>query len=352
MRIVLDERYRDVAHQYLQGHEIAFYDSGRSASMDSDTAGGFDDPHRFLAQVENADILACGAGAAFPFDEGIITCLPRLQYIQKIGAGTDWFDIEALNRHGVLLANNAGLNSTSIADHLVMLILMCLRSVLDGVLPMREGKWPLVPPNRIIEVEATTIGIVGFGKIGSGVARRLLGFGDVRVLAHQRRPLDPAITPPGVRYATLNELLSECDVLVVCVPLTVETDRLIGARELALMKPGSVLVNGSRGRIVDERALYDALASGHLGAAASDVFEVEPTPPDNPLLQLGNFIGTPHMAGRSRRNSPRQLEMALRNISLFLAGGRPERLVNPELLDRGVARTQRSNPAFGTANAD
>jgi phosphoglycerate dehydrogenase-like enzyme len=99
------------------------------------------------------------------------------------------------------------------------------------------------------------------------------------------------------------------------------------------MKAGAVLINGSRGGVVDEKALYDALASGHLGAAASDVFEKEPTPPDHPLLQLPNFIGTPHMAGRSRRNSPRQLEQALQNINRFLEGERPERLVNPEIYD-------------------
>lgn len=308
--------------------------------MDSAEEGKFAEPSEFLAQVGNADVLGCGGGAPWPFDQGIVDALPRLKYIQKIGAGTDWFDVEVLNRRGILLANNAGLNAPSVADHLVTLMLMCLRSVLDPILAMRRGEWVLVPPNRIVEVEAATIGIIGQGNIGSQVTRRVLGFGDVQVLVHQRRQLDPGSMPPGVRWAPLDELLRECDVVIVSVPLTAETEGLIGARELAMMKPGSFLVNGSRGRVVDEGALYDALVSGHLGGAGTDVFEEEPTPPDNPLLALPNFIGTPHMAGRSRRNSPRQLELALQNIGRFLAGERPDRLVNPQILETGNARWQ------------
>lgn len=349
MRIALDERYQDIAHKHIQGHEIVFYKSGVPASVvagrasNNEHVGRFAGPDEFLEQVGDADVLGCAGGGPWLFDERIINALPHLQFIQKIGTGTDWFDIDALNRHGILLANNAGLNAMSVADHLVTLMLMCLRSVFDPILSLRKGEWVFVPPKHIIEVEDTTIGIVGLGRIGLQVARRVLAFGDMRVLAHQRRPLDPATTPKGVRWATLDELLRVCDVVILCIPLAPETRGLIGARTLALMKPGSVLINGSRGGVVDEGALYDALASGHLRAAATDVFEEEPTPPDNPLLRLPNFIGTPHMAGRSRRNSPRQLENLLQNISLFLDGKRPQRLVNPDILDRGTARAVRNN---------
>jgi phosphoglycerate dehydrogenase-like enzyme len=326
MRIALDERFRDVAHEHLRDHEIAFYTSGFPT-------GSFAEPDEFLAQVGDATVLGCGGGGPWPFDEHILSALPNLRFIHKIGAGTNWFDLDALKRRGVLLANNAGLNAMSVADHLVMLMLLCLRGAIEPIVSLRNGQWMFVPPDQIVELEDATVGIVGFGRIGSQVARRVLAFGDVKVRAHQRRPLDPATTPRQVRQTTLDDLLRQSDVVVLCVPLTQETNRLIGARELTLMKPGSVLINGSRGRVVDEAALCDALTSGHLRAAASDVFEEEPVRPDNPLLRLTNFIGTPHMAGRSRRNSPRQLEEALRNINRFLAGERPERLVNPDILE-------------------
>ena len=324
-RIALDERFRAVADQHLHDREIVFYTSGFPG-------GRFAEPEEFLAQVGDAAVLGCGAGAPWLFDDRILSALPHLRFIHKIGAGTNWFDLGALNRHGVLLANNAGLNAMSVADHLIMLTLLCLRGAIDPIVRLRSGQWMFVPPDQIVELEDVTVGIIGFGHIGSHVARRVLGFGDVTVLAHQRRPLDSASTLGRVRQVTLDDLLRQSDVVLLCVPLTRETDRLIGARELALMKRGSVLINGSRGRVVDEAALCDALISGHLRAAASDVFEEEPVRPDNPLLRLPNFIGTPHMAGRSRRNSPRQLEEALQNINRFLAGDRPLRLINPEVL--------------------
>lgn len=321
IRVALDERFRDVARDRLNGCEIVFYTSGVPK-------GTFASREEFLAQVGHATALGCGGGGPWPFDEQILNGLPNLKFIHKIGAGTNWFDVDALTRRGVLLANNAGLNAMSVADHLVMLMLICLRGAFEPMTRLRQGEWMWAPPDQIVELEDATVGIVGFGSIGSQVARRVLAFGDVTVLAHQRRPLDPATASHRVRQATLDELLQQSGVVVLCVPLTDETNKLIGARELGMMKRGSILINGSRGRVVDEAALHDALVSGHLRAAASDVFEEEPIRPDNALVRLPNFIGTPHMAGRSRRNSPRQLEEALLNINRFLAGERPVRLVN------------------------
>jgi phosphoglycerate dehydrogenase-like enzyme len=331
MRIALDERFRDVARGRLNGHDIAFYQSGVPS-------GRFAERHEFLAQVGDAAVLGCGGGGPWPFDAQVLDALPNLKFIHKIGVGTNWFDVDALTRRGVLLANNAGLNAMSVADHLIMLTLMCLRGALGPMIKLRQGEWVCVPPDQIVELEDAAVGVVGFGSIGSQVVRRVLAFGDVDVFVHRRRPLDPAAAPGRVRQAPLDDLLRQCEVVILCVPLTGETDKLIGARELAVMKRGSVLINGSRGRVVDEAALYDALTCGHLRAAASDVFEEEPVRPDNPLLRLPNFLGTPHMAGRSRRNSPRQLEEALLNIKRFLAGERPVRLFNPQALDRAADR--------------
>ena len=328
MRIGLDERFRDVAHQHLAAHELAFYRSGVPQ-------GVFATRDEFLEQVGDVHVLGCGGGGPWPFDELIVRALPNLRFIHKIGSGTNWFDVDALTRHGVLLANNAGLNATSVADHLVMLTLLCLRSAVNAIIGLRSGRWEYVPPPDIREVAEITAGIIGYGNIGTQVARKLAALGCQSVIVNRRKRPEPASLPAGVRWAPLVELLSEADVVIVCAPLTSDTDGLLGARELARMKRGSILVNGSRGRVVDESALYEALTSGHLRAAASDVFAEEPVSPNNPLLKRPEFIGTPHMAGRSRRNSPRQLEEALKNINRFLTGERPERLVNPEVLTSG-----------------
>jgi phosphoglycerate dehydrogenase-like enzyme len=328
MRIGLDERFREAPHEHVSGHDLAFYRSGVPE-------GVFATRDEFLEQVGDVNALACGAGAPWPFDEHVVRALPNLRFIHKIGSGTNWFDVEALTRHGILLANNAGLNATSVADHLLMLTLLCLRSAVTPIVALRSGRWEFVPPAEILEVSEITAGIIGYGNIGSQVARRLLACGCPNILVHRRARPEPASLPDGVRWTQLVEVLAEADVVIVCVPLTRDTEGLLGARELARMKRGSILINGSRGRVVDESALYEALSSGHLRAAACDVFAEEPVKPENPLLNQPGFVGTPHMAGRSRRNSPRQLEAALKNINRFLSGQRPERLVNPEALNTG-----------------
>ena len=199
---------------------------------------------------------------------------------------------------------------------------------------MRSGIVNRVPPaHGGIGIEGKTVGIIGLGQIGTHAARRFAVAG-AKIVAHGRHPREEPTIPGGVTWLPLDDLLRTSDVVVPCVPLTPETRRLIGARELALMKPTAVLVNCSRGRVLDERALYEALATRHIRAAGLDVFEQDPVPSDNPLLTLDNVLATPHIAGATAD----QVSGLIENLELFATGRRPRRLANPEILDLGTAR--------------
>ena len=182
-----------------------------------------------------------------------------------------------------------------------------------------------------------TVGIVGVGQIGSHAARRFRAFG-CRVAGYQRRPRPEPTIFADLEWLSLDELLRVSDVVVLCLPLSDETNRLIGARELGLMKPTAVLVNCGRGEVVDEGALFEALAERRIRAAGLDVFSQELTPPDHPLLRLENVFATPHIAGRAREIQPRQIQSSLEIIEVFLKGRRPANLVNSEILESGQAR--------------
>jgi len=179
-------------------------------------------------------------------------------------------------------------------------------------------------------VHGATLGIVGLGQIGLALARRARGF-DMRILYHDsaRRPEPEAQL--GLEFADLDRLLTESDFISLHVPLSAETRHLIGERELWLMKPTAILVNTSRGPVVDQRALYAALQEGHLAAAALDVTEEEPIPPDDPLLSLDNVVITPHIASASVATRGKMAAMAVENVLAVFRGERPPDCLNPEV---------------------
>ncbi len=326
MIIALDESYRQASEEFLADHELLFFD-GPSVQLDAITEAW-----------REIEILA--ARRPFPFfvDRAVIEALPRLQLVHKSGTGVEGFDLEALSEQGILLANNRGVNASCVAEHIVLLSLLCLRNSFQYLANMRNGVWQQSPLHAaVFQLEGKTVGIVGMGAIGCEVAKRMAAFG-THILAYQRRPSLEGSILGGVRWVPLDDLLRESDVVTVHVPLTRETERLIGARELGLMKPTAVLINTSRGRVVDERALYEALTEGRLLAAGLDVFEREPTPTDNPLLRLQNVLATPHIAGRSVEMNRGQIAATMGDLKSFLAGRRPRNLLNPEVLERGTAR--------------
>lgn len=248
-----------------------------------------------IPDLRRADVSAVIV-RAHPVDETLLSSLPNVKVIGKHGAGTDNIDMEVAKQRSLQVFRTEGANAKSVADLAVLLALMLLRSpdLHDRAL-RRAGSSPASIPGGF-EVSERQIGILGMGAIGRAVASRLTGGFSADVGGY-----DPALPqelwPIAVRrHVDFVALLHETDLLFLHLPLLPQTRNLIGTSELAALRPGAVIVNCARGGIVDEQALAQALASGQVAAAASDVFEVEPPAPDSPLLACsGRFIGTPHI---------------------------------------------------------
>jgi phosphoglycerate dehydrogenase-like enzyme len=319
---IFDERVGPEAASRFAGHDLR---------VSSYLVPSADD---FVELARDATAIGVRRIPGWSCNRSVVERLPNLQFIHKSGTGLDWFDLDALNEHGVLLATNDGANATAVADHIVLVTLLCFRDLVTKINQMRNGIWDRdPPPGGAIPLEGATIGIVGLGTIGTHAARRFAASG-AKIVANGRHPREVEGIPGGVRWLSLPELLREADAVVLTVPLTPETRHLIDAAELAQMKPSGVLVNVARGPIVDVPALYQALASGQIRAASVDVYETEPPDLDHPLYKLDNFIATPHIAGYATN----QIVGLLDNLERFVQGRRPLHLANPEILDRGTAR--------------
>jgi phosphoglycerate dehydrogenase-like enzyme len=327
MIIALDAAYRDAADGRFAEYDLRFFPSDLTSASE------------FAAYLADAQVLVTRRVFPFPFDQALIEQARDLQFIQKTGTGVDWFPVPLLDDAGILLANNAGFNATAVAEHTVMLMLLCLRGGVADFAKWRDGVWERRTPYEPVLLEGKTVGIVGLGAIGQHVARAMLGMG-ARVVATQHRPHP---LPAGLETVTvlpLDDLLRQADIVTLHVPLTDVTRALIGARELALMKPTATIINTSRGQVIDEPALVAALQAGRLRAAGLDVLAQEPTLPDNPLLRMTNVVVTPHIAGSAREINLRQIEGALANATRFAAGELPQRLINAEMLTQPQLRAQ------------
>ena len=274
--------------------------------------------------------LLRGACAAIvstdPFDPAVLATARDLRVIARVGVGTDSIDLDAATAHGVVVCTTPGANAATTADHTIALMLAALRRVPEHDRAIRAGSWPRGTRAVPWELAGSTVGLVGFGAIGRLVAHRLIGFG-VRLLVSDPAEREVAA---GTRVP-LDRLLAESDVVSLHAPLTAETEHLIDARRLARMRPDAVLVNTSRGGLVDERALIGALERGRLRAAALDVFEQEP--PDAARLRtVPGLVLTPHLAGVSDRSQAEMTRRAVDAVLDVLAGRTPEGLVNPAAL--------------------
>ncbi|MFF4600708.1 NAD(P)-dependent oxidoreductase [Amycolatopsis sp. NPDC001319] len=215
-----------------------------------------------------------------------------LRYIIKIGTGLDNIDLEAARQHGITVDSLAGLNAPAVAEYAFGLLLAAARRIPEADRSMRSGEWTRFTGRHL---GGRTLGLIGYGEIARLMVPKARGFGMDVVVA--RRSAEP-ITDEGVRSVSVAELLALSDFVSVHVPLTEQTRGLLGAAELAAMRPGAVLVNTARGAVVDEAALYDALVSGHLAAAGLDVWSSEP-PTDRKLLELPTVVASPHNGGYS-----------------------------------------------------
>jgi phosphoglycerate dehydrogenase-like enzyme len=250
-----------------------------------------------------------------PVTAEVLSSAPRLRLVQKIGVGVNTIDLEAARSRGVAVANMPGTNTQAVAEAALMLMLTALRDLPDFDKASRaEGGWSSGGVSRdrrnsLGELRGRTVGLVG----GGAVASRLVG--PLRALGARVIYADKSERPAlGIERRDLDALLEESDVVSLHVPLTAETEGLIGRSALGRMKPGSVLVNTARGGLVDEAALLQALTNGRLRAAGLDVLAEEPPPPDHPFLALDNVVLTPHVAWLTRETLYRSFDVALENV--------------------------------------
>lgn len=267
-------------------------------------------------------------------DDALLECAPELRLIAVFGTGYDNVDLTAATRRGVLVTNAPGANARSVAEHTLALLLATVRHVARSDRDVRAGDWR---HHETMELEGKTLGVLGLGAIGSRVARMGAAL-EMRVLAWSRTADPTRAAACGVTQVGLRTLLRESDAVCVCVASTPETRGLLDAAALATMKPGAVLINTARGAVIDERALLDALHTGHLGGAGLDVFDAEPLPADHPLRAFENVTLTPHSGWVSRESRDRTVEVPVSNILAYLAGT-PQNVVNPEALTHAQSRS-------------
>jgi glyoxylate reductase len=269
-------------------------------------------------------------------DEFLDRAGPGLKVVSNFAVGFDNIDVPACTRRGIPVGNTPGVLTDTTADLAWTLLMAAGRRVAEGDRYVRAGRWKTWGPMLLLgpDVHGSTIGIVGFGRIGQAVARRAMGFG-MTILYHDLARAEAAVeTDYGATFVTLDELLTRSDFVSLHVNLTDQTRHLMNAERLGWMKPSAVLVNTSRGPVVDQHALYEALRDEVIFAAALDVTDPEPMSTDDPLLTLENCLVVPHIASASRATRGKMAAMAAANL---LAGVRGERLptpVNPEVYER------------------
>ena len=290
-----------------------------------------------ISQPDLLPLLMDAAGIALggtPYKQTEIDASPTMQMVARIGVGFDAVEVPALTARRVPLMVAGTANSTSVAEQAfhMMIALAKQNRALDGL--VRVGNWGDRHAGLPMELSGKTILIVGFGRIGSRAAPRCLGF-DMQVLVYDPYVDAAVIGGAGCRKVTdLDAALPTADFVCIHCPKTSETLGMFNAARFARMKPGAFIVNTARGGIIDEPALHAALTSGQIAAAGLDVFEVEPTPADNPLLKLDNVITSPHMAGVTTEAVAGMAVVTAQNI-LSVLDGKPNRdnVINKEVLD-------------------
>ena len=265
--------------------------------------------------------------------ERLMASCPKLKVVGRYGVGLDTVDLPAATRLGIAVVHAPGSNSNAVAEHAIMLMLCALKKLVPMDRAMRRGQWR-AGFSGIGELKGLTLGIIGVGNIGRRVAHLARGF-DMQVLGY-----DPYVPADELRrrevepVPDLSSLLAQADIVTCHTPLTKETEHMINEKTIARMKDGAVFVNTSRGKVQDERAFFEALTRGKLGAAGLDVWEEEPVPADSPLLNLDNVVATPHMAGVSEQAGRNIATQVVAEILRVLRGEKPTVLGNPDLWPR------------------
>jgi glyoxylate reductase len=287
-------------------------------------------PEELRRQAERSDglltLLTDRVNAA------LLEAAPRLLVISNMATGFDNIDIAAASRFGVLITRTPGVLSETTAEFAIALMFAAARYVVEGDRQVRAGQWETWGPEVLLgqDLAGATLGIIGMGGIGQQVARRARAMG-MHVLYQSRTRMPSLERRYRMEFVSQHELFERSDVVSLHPPLTPETRHLINERTLALMKPTGVLVNTARGQLVDQAALYQALLSGQIGAAALDVTDPEPILLDDPLLTLPNVIVTPHIASASVATRSRMAMLAAENLVQALNGRIPKHTVNRKI---------------------
>ena len=259
----------------------------------------------------------------------IIKSAPKLKVISRTGVGVDNVDVAAATKRGILVCHTPGVNSNSVAEQTLALLLGLAKQLKIMDKAVCEENWKIRNAGKTVDAEGKTLGLIGVGRIGSLVACKCRLAFNMKVIAY-----DPYLKEvEGIElYPNLDQVFKEADFISIHAPLSHETRGLLSKREFAMMKPSAVLVNTSRGPVVDEAALIEALEQGKIAAAALDVTAQEPPAPDNPLRNMDNVILTPHIAWYSERSAKLLGEKAAQEVVRVFKGYFPKALVNPEVV--------------------
>ncbi|MCH7577115.1 MAG: D-glycerate dehydrogenase [Chloroflexi bacterium] len=265
-------------------------------------------------------------------DTALLDSAPNLIVVSNMATGFDNIDLPGASERNVLVTRTPGVLSETVADFTFALLLAAARRIPEADRYVRAGRWRTWGPSILLgrDVFGATLGIVGMGDVGAAVAKRARGFG-MRIVYHSNSRKPRLERRYGMTYLPLEELLRQSDFVTLHVPLTEETRRLISRRELGLMKESAVLMNTSRGSLVDQTALYEALKFGRIGGAALDVTDPEPIQPDDPLLTLENVVIVPHVASASVATREHMANLAAENLLTALRGRIPKDTANREV---------------------
>ena len=285
-----------------------------------------------IEKARNVDALA--SLLSDKIDAEVFDAAPKLKIVSQLAVGFDNIDTKEATKRGIYVTNTPEVLTDTTADFAWALLMAIARRVAEADRYVRGGQWKVGwHPNMLCgrDVYGATIGIVGAGRIGYAVAKRAKGF-DMKILFYDVIPRPEMEKDFGAKRADLDTVLKESDFVSIHVPLMKETHHLINADRLKLMKKTAYLVNNSRGPVVDEKALYDALKDGKIAGAGLDVFEQEPTPMTNPLLKLDNVVVAPHISSASLETRSRMAEMVAENLIAFFEGKAPPNLVNADVM--------------------
>ena len=320
-KVFMTQRIQDVGMSILEGRvDLTLW-----------SEDGRPDPEAVMRDLPYADGLIMTMGIAM--DRSFFKMAERLRVASLYSVGYDNVDIKAATEFGVMVTNTPGVLTDATADTALMLMLMTARKARENEKIMREGGWTHWSPNQFVgkDLSGSVLGIVGFGDIGRAVAKRAAAFGMKVIYTGRSRKIEHE-EQLGAEYLPLEELLKRSDFVSLNCALTNETSGLIGERELRMMKNDAVLINTARGAVVDQKALFMACSEGWIYGAGLDVYEKEPVPMDEPLLELENVVMMPHLGSAAKRSREGMARLAATNLVEALEGRVPPNLVNPGVL--------------------